>query len=111
MRKFSESFFWLWEPETPEDEVVWNAARDAWHLKVRTRSRTAVFFRKAGLRRLPCVCGHAETQMHHVDYHLWYMVGFLCSKCHRYEHLGRLKTPYEVHDLRWLAVADVVTFA
>ena len=91
---------------------IWNqtdpVTRYAWS---QVRHRTYRFAALAGVEKPPCICGNNRVQMHHPDYSKPLEVGFLCLKCRSAEHWGRLKEPYEVHDLKWLAVADRVAFA
>lgn len=41
--------------------------------------------------------------MHHPDYSKPFEVAFLCARCHKAEHLGRLKQPFVVWDLELMA--------
>jgi hypothetical protein len=96
-----------WQSEASSERRAW--LKEA-RRKDEIRARTLKFFKLTGLVRLACVCGRPDGHMHHPDYDKPLEVAFLCPKCHRHEHLGRLSTPFETHDLRWLAVADTVAF-
>lgn len=98
---------WLEDQELRRNAIEW---RKRERHKQRARNQTTSFFKRAGLARLPCVCGAGKTHMHHVDYDQPYLVAFLCPTCHRHEHTGHLELAFELHDLRDLAVADRVAF-
>lgn len=76
---------------------------DESHVKTRIRMRASNFVRKNGIRKRPCICGKPNVQMHHPDYTDPLKVAFLCPRCHRRHHTGRLTVPFEVYDLRELA--------
>lgn len=69
------------------------------------RSWTVQFSTKNKIERPPCECGSAaRTVMHHIDYSRWFIVAFLCRRCHSREHAGELPRPYRIYDLREMAV-------
>lgn len=71
---------------------------------VQLKART--FLKESGIVRRPCACGAHGAHMHHPDYDHWYLVAFLCARCHLAEHRGRLSLPYEILDLRDLVHAE-----
>jgi hypothetical protein len=103
--------WWALEPETEEEKAWWLNERRLNQQKLDARAKTTRFVKLTGVARQLCLCGAGKAHMHHPDYDHPLLIAFLCARCHRREHTGLLSTPFEVHDLRWLAVADQVAFA
>jgi hypothetical protein len=65
------------------------------------RQKAHKAFRRLAVDKPICECNSPKKiEMHHPDYAKWWLVGFLCQRCHIDEHFGRLRRAYRVYDLR-----------
>lgn len=65
------------------------------------------FLKRNPITKKPCICGANRVHMHHPDYTEPFKVAFLCSRCHRLHHAGALNRPFEVYDVRVLALENL----
>jgi hypothetical protein len=54
-----------------------------YHDKNLARARTRNLMIQFRIPKQPCVCGKQKIEVHHPDYEDPFLVGFLCSKCHK----------------------------
>lgn len=83
-----------------EHGARWEAERIAREARARFYYTLNRFLKKNPIEKKPCVCGATRVQMHHPDYTEPFKVAFLCVRCHRHHHMGRLTLPFVVYDVR-----------